>query len=167
MGFSFPTHVVFYSNQLAQSTKQMGFSDSGNPRSHGDVDQMTLLLGHAFLHAVSSISVHRSSNRWQCTCDNPPRCCVQTQDQITQSVGMGVRVCKPVCIEEKISGQEVADYVASKERNATPNSCDQQPPVHLFSPLYTRTYIHEPPFRHSASDSGKTPSRQTEHVQSH
>ena len=24
------------------------------------------------------------------------------------------------------------------------------PPVHLFSPLYTRTYIHEPPFRHSA-----------------
>ena len=63
---------------------------------------------------------------------------------------MGVRVCKPVCIEEKISGREVADYVASKERNATPNSCDQQPLVHLFSPLYTRTYIHEPPFRHSA-----------------
>ena len=69
----------------------------------------------------------------------------------SQSVGMGVRVCKSVCIEEKISGREVADYVASKEQNATPNSCDRQPPVHLFSPLYTRTYIHEPPFRHSGS----------------
>ena len=32
-----------------------------------------------------------------------------------QSDRMGVRVCKSVCIEEKISGREVADYVASKE----------------------------------------------------
>ena len=62
---------------------------------------------------------------------------------------MGVGVCKSVCIEEKISGREVADYVTSKERNATPKSCDQQPSVHLFSPLYTQTYIHETPFRHS------------------
>ena len=30
-----------------------------------------------------------------------------------QSAGMGVHVCKSVCIEEKISGQEVANYVAS------------------------------------------------------
>ena len=66
-----------------------------------------------------------------------------------QSVGRGVRVCKSVCIEEKITERKVADYVASEEQNATPNSCDQQPSVLLFSPLYTRTYIHEPPFRHS------------------
>ena len=66
-----------------------------------------------------------------------------------QRSGMGVHVCKSVCIEEKISGQEVADYVASKEQNATPNSCDQQPSIHLFSPLYTRTYIHRPRFPHS------------------
>ena len=32
---------------------------------------------------------------------------------LCQSVGMGVRVCKSVCIEEKISGREVTDYVAS------------------------------------------------------
>ena len=32
-----------------------------------------------------------------------------------QSVGMGVHVCKSVCIEEKITGREVADYVASKD----------------------------------------------------
>ena len=62
---------------------------------------------------------------------------------------MGVRVCKSMCIEEKIMGREVADYVASKERNATPNSCDQQPSVLLFSSLYTQTYIHDPPFPHS------------------
>ena len=73
-----------------------------------------------------------------------------------QSAGMGVHVCKSVCIEEKISGREVADYVASKERNATPNSCDQQPSVHLFSPQYTRTYIHEPPFPHSGEEAGQT-----------
>ena len=29
---------------------------------------------------------------------------------------------------------------------------NQQPPVHLFSPLYTRAYIHEPPFRHSGQE---------------
>ena len=68
---------------------------------------------------------------------------------MNQSVGTPLRVCKSVCIEEKITERKVADYVASKERNATPNSCDQQPSVLLFSPLYTRTYIHEGGFRHS------------------
>ena len=32
-----------------------------------------------------------------------------------QSAGMGVHVCKSECIEEKISGREVDDYVASRE----------------------------------------------------
>ena len=35
------------------------------------------------------------------------------EGSFVQSVGMGVRVCKSVCIEEKISGREVADYIAS------------------------------------------------------
>ena len=57
---------------------------------------------------------------------------------------MGVRVCKSVCIEEKISGREVADYVASKEQNATPNSCDQQPPSAYFL-LYTHGLTYTNP----------------------
>ena len=64
---------------------------------------------------------------------------------------MRVHVCKSVCIEEKISGREVADYVVSKERKATPNSCDQQSAVHLFSPLYTQTYTQETPFQNLES----------------
>ena len=66
---------------------------------------------------------------------------------VGQSVGMGVRVCKSVCIEEKISGREVADYVASKEQeqNATPNSCDQQPPRPLiFTSIHTDLHTQTP-----------------------
>ena len=40
---------------------------------------------------------------------------------------------------------EVADYVASKEQNATPNSCDQQPPstyFHLHTHGLTYTNPH-------------------------
>ena len=62
-----------------------------------------------------------------------------------QRSGMGVHVCKSVCIEEKISGREVADYVASKERNTTPNSCDQQPPRPLiFTSIHTDLHIQTP-----------------------
>ena len=57
---------------------------------------------------------------------------------------MRVRVYKSVCIEEKISGREVADYVASKELNATPNSCDQQPPSTYFH-LYTHGLTYTNP----------------------
>ena len=32
-----------------------------------------------------------------------------------QSAGTPLRVCKSVCIEEKITEREVADYVASEE----------------------------------------------------
>ena len=66
-----------------------------------------------------------------------------------QSAGMGVHVCKSVCIEVKISGRKVADHRNLVLRFTLMTQHNQQPPVHLFSPLYTRTYIHEPPFRHS------------------
>ena len=39
---------------------------------------------------------------------------------------------------------EVADYVASKEQNATPNSCDQQPPSTYFH-LYTQGLTYTNP----------------------
>ena len=63
-----------------------------------------------------------------------------------QGSGMGVHVCKSVCIEVKIIGRRVSDHRNLVLRFALLTQHNQQPPVHLFSPLYTRTYIHEPPF---------------------
>ena len=63
---------------------------------------------------------------------------------------------KSVCIEVKISGRKVADHRNLVLRFALLTQHNQQPPVHLFSPLYTRTYMHEPPFPHSEREGAHT-----------
>ena len=53
-----------------------------------------------------------------------------------------------ISAEVKISGRRVADHRNLVLRFALLTQHNQQPPVDLFSPLYTRTSIHDPPFRH-------------------